>query len=54
MKISLNELVALYHVLSYISVKDLLTHAMNDIDDSTTLSKDNASILFYAIHTYLM
>lgn len=54
MKLALSELVALYHVLSYISVKDLLTHAMNDMDNSTVLSKDNASILFYAIHTYLI
>lgn len=54
MKLALNELIALYHVLSYISMKDLLTHAMNDMDNNTALSKDNASILFYTIHTYLI
>jgi len=51
---SINDVIALYTILQYISVKDLLTHAMNDIDSATPRDKDNASLLFYAIHTYLM
>lgn len=56
MTLSANEVIALFHALSYVSVKDLLTYAMNDMDKTTNsiATRDNANVLFYAIHTYLM
>jgi len=54
-QITSNELLALTQVLQYMSVKDLLTSAMNDLSNKEqTRAKDNANLLFYAIHTYLV
>lgn len=52
---SINDDVALKLVLNYISVKDLLTSAMNHFAEQTDVrSKDNADVLFKAINTFLI
>lgn len=54
MKLSLNELTALKLVLEFVSVKDLLTSAMNYFaEQEDTHSKDNAGLCFKAITSFL-
>ena len=49
-----NEVIALQLVLNYVSVKDLLTSAMNYFAEQTDVrSKDNADTIFKAIDTFL-
>lgn len=51
---NINDDVALKLALNYISVKELLTSAMNYFAEQTDVrSKDNADILFKAIDTFL-
>lgn len=53
-KVSLNELAALQIVLEYVSVKDLLTSAMNGFSEKEdTRSMDNADLCCKAIATFL-
>jgi len=52
--INLNELMALKSVLEFVSVKDLLTNAMHNFDETdTTKSRENADIIYKAIQTFL-
>lgn len=54
MKLSLDELTALKLVLEFVSVKDLLTSAMNHFaEQEDTHSKDNADLCFKAITSFL-
>ena len=54
MKLSLNELTALKFVLEFISVKDLLTSAMNHFAEQEDIhSKDNSDLCFKAITSFL-
>lgn len=54
MKLSLDELTALKLVLEFVSVKDLLTSAMNGFaEEDTTKAKDNADLCFKAITSFL-
>jgi hypothetical protein len=54
MKLSLNEITALKLVLEFVSVKDLLTSAMNNFaEQSDVHSKDNADLCFKAITSFL-
>lgn len=53
-KITLNEISALFFVLSYITVDQLLTSAMNGFStENTAQSKDNEKICFNALHSFL-
>lgn len=53
-KLSLNEITALYSVLEFIEVKDLLTSAMdNCYNIDTVKAQDNADIIFKAVETFL-
>lgn len=53
-KINLNELAALQLVLEFISVKELLSSAMNHMaEQEDTHSKDNADVCYKAIATFL-
>lgn len=53
-KVSLDELAALRLVLNFVSVKDLLTSAMNGYaEQQDTKAKDNANVCFEAISTFL-
>ena len=52
--INLNELAVLQLVLEFVSVKDLLSSAMNQFaEQEDTHSKDNADVCFKAIATFL-
>lgn len=54
MKLSLDELTALKLALEFVSVKDLLTSAMNYFaEQEDTHSKDNADLCFKAITSFL-
>lgn len=54
MKLSLDELTALKLVLEFISVKDLLTSAMNSFAENEDIkSRDNADLCFKAITSFL-
>ena len=54
MKLSLDELTALKLILEFVSVKDLLTSAMNYFaEQEDTHSKDNADLYFKAITSFL-
>ena len=54
MKLSLDELIALKLVLEFVSVKDLLTSAMNHFaEQEYTHSKDNSDLCFKAITSFL-
>ena len=53
-RVSLNELAALRLVLEYVSVKDLLTSAMNGFAQSEDIrSQDNADLCSKAVHSFL-
>jgi hypothetical protein len=53
-KVSLDELAALRLVLNFVSVKDLISSAMNNFaEQEDTKSKDNANVCFEAISTFL-
>lgn len=54
MKVSLNEMAALSLVLEFISVKDLLTAAMNGFSENEDIrSKENADLCFKALESFL-
>ena len=51
---SLNEVSALFFVLSFISVDQLLTSAMTGFSTDTSIdSKDKEKICFNALHSFL-
>lgn len=53
-KLSLNEITALYSVLEFIEVKDLLTSAMDNFYNINTVkAQDNADVIFKAVETFL-
>lgn len=53
-KMNLNELAALQLVFNFVSVKDLLSSAMNHFaEQEDTKSKDNADVCYKAIASFL-
>ena len=53
-RVNLNDLAALRLVLEYVSVKDLLTSAMNGFaQKEDTRSQDNADLCSKAVHSFL-
>ena len=53
-RVSLNELAALRLVLQYVSIKDLLTSAMNGFaQHEDTRSQDNADLCSKAVNSFL-
>ena len=53
-KINLNEMLALYQVLSFINIETLLTSAIADLSSKdNTRDKENADLIFKAMNTFM-